>query len=169
MNYISYYQSPLGILLLTSSDGGLTGIHFENDKYPVEDIDSYKEKNNVIFDETKRWLDVYFSGKEPCFIPLLHFTGTPFRQKVCRLMCDIPYSKTSSYGELARAISEEKAKRLSQAVGQAVAHNPISIIVPCHRVIGSNGSLTGYAGGLDRKKYLLALERNKIEGDALLF
>ena len=84
-------------------------------------------------------------------------------------MCDIPYSKTSSYGELARAISEEKAKRLSQAVGQAVAHNPISIIVPCHRVIGSNGSLTGYAGGLDRKKYLLALERNKIEGDGILF
>ena len=161
MNYISYYSSPVGILLLTSSDEGLSGIHFENGRHALKDITSYKEENTAIFDETKRWLDIYFSAKKPNFTPLLHFTGTAFRQKVCRMMCDIPYGNTCSYGELARAISKEKTKRLSQAVGQAVGHNPISIIIPCHRVIGSDGSLTGYAGGLNRKKYLLALEKSE--------
>ena len=131
MNYISYYSSPVGILLLTSSDEGLTGIHFENGRHALKDITSYKEENTAIFDETKRWLDIYFSAKKPNFTPLLHFT----------------------------AISKEKTKRLSQAVGQAVGHNPISIIIPCHRVIGSDGSLTGYGGGIERKKYLLDLEK----------
>ncbi|MGP1438679.1 MAG: methylated-DNA--[protein]-cysteine S-methyltransferase [Treponema sp.] len=163
MNYLSYYQSPLGFLLLTSSNEGLTGIHFDNGKYLPKDIALYKEDNNLFFDETKRWLDIYFSGVKPNFTPKLHFTGTEFRQKVCRLMCDIPYGKTCSYGDIAKALSKDKIARLSQAVGQAVGHNPISIIIPCHRVVGWNGSLTGYGGGLERKKYLLSLEKTNIE------
>ena len=168
MNYISYYQSPLGLLLLTSSDEGLTGIHFEDGKYPPKDIASYKKSANAFFDETKRWLDVYFSKECPNFTPLLHFTGTPFRQQVYRLLCDIPYGKTTCYGKIAKEISYEKHKRLAQAVGQAVGHNPISIIIPCHRVLGSDGSLTGYAGGLDRKKYLLELEKSNNHNDFAL-
>lgn len=170
MNYIDYYQSPIGTLLLTSSDEGVLGIHFENDRYPLRDIDSYKKKNNLFFDETKKWLDIYFSGKCPNFTPLLHFTGTPFRQKICKLLCDIPYGKTLSYGEIAKIILHgEKVTRFAQAVGQAVGHNPISIIIPCHRVIGTNGSLTGYAGGLDRKKYLLELEKSNVYDGNLSF
>ncbi|MGP1414408.1 MAG: methylated-DNA--[protein]-cysteine S-methyltransferase [Treponema sp.] len=161
MSYINYYQSPIGLLLLTSSDEGLTGLYFENGKYLPKDIASYKEKPSFLFDETRRWLDIYFSKKEPNFTPLLHFTGTAFRQKVCKYMCGIPYGATISYGDIARFLTPEKnIKRLSQAVGQAVAHNPISIIIPCHRVIGSNRNLTGYGGGLKRKIYLLALEKD---------
>lgn len=168
MDYINYYHCPLGCLLLTSDYEGLTGIYFEDGKYlPKNNL--YQEKNNLFFDETKKWLDIYFSGKKPNFTPLLHFTGTPFRQTVCRLLCDIPYGKMSTYKEIAKAISIEKVKRLTQAVGQAVGHNPISIIVPCHRVIGSNGSLTGYGGGLTRKQYLLELERTYTHDESLLF
>ena len=160
MNCITHYKSPLGLLLLTSSNEGLTGIYFENGKYLPKDIALYKEKNNSFFDEAKRWLDLYFLGKEPNFTPLLHFTGTPFRQKVCKLMCEIPYGATLSYGKMAKTLAEGKnTKRLSQAVGQAVGHNPISIIIPCHRVVGAKGQLTGYGGGLERKKYLLTLEK----------
>lgn len=161
MIYINYYHCPLGILLLTSSDEGVTGIHFENDKYSMIDIASAKEMSNGFLDETKRWLDIYFSKKCPAFTPCLHFTGTSFRQKVCRIMCNIQYGKTCSYKDIAKMICqrEKGVARLSQAVGQAVGHNPISIIIPCHRVLGSDGSLTGYAGGLERKKYLLDLEK----------
>ena len=168
MDYINYYHSPLGCLLLTSNDEGLTGIHFEDGKYVPKNT-LYQEKNNLFFDETKKWLDIYFSGKKPNFTPLLYFTGTLFRQTVCKLLCDIPYGKTITYKEIAKAISIEKVKRLTQAVGQAVGHNPISIIIPCHRVIGSDGSLTGYGGGLTRKQYLLELERTSIHDESLLF
>jgi len=168
LDYINYYKSPLGCLLLTSNDEGLTGIHFEDGKYVPKNT-LYQEKNNLFFDETKKWLDIYFSGRKPNFTPLLYFTGTPFRQTVCKLLCDIPYGKTITYKEIAKAISIEKIKRLTQAVGQAVGHNPISIIIPCHRVIGSDGSLTGYGGGLSRKQYLLELERTSIHDESLLF
>ena len=163
MNYINYYDSPIGLLLLTFSDEGVTGVHFENDKHPIKNISLYKENTSPFFDETKRWLDIYFLGKEPNFTPILHFTGTAFRQKVCRTMCEIPYGKTCSYKDIAKIIYKSKTAtgRLPQAVGQAVGHNPISIIIPCHRVLGSNGSLTGYGGGLKRKKYLLELEQTR--------
>ena len=157
MNYLNYYQSPLGTLLLTSSKHGLTGIHFENGKYISKDTTLYQEKDNLFFDETKRWLDIYFSG-------------AVFRQKIYRILCDIPYGETCSYGAIAKVIScKEKPTRFSQAVGQAVGHNPISIIIPCHRVLGADGSLTGYGGGLTRKRYLLDLEKAKTSTENLLF
>ena len=112
--------------------------------------------------DTKRWLDVYFTGREPDFTPLLHPTGSSFRQTVWQLLLEIPYGQTTTYGALAKRLN---AGRMSaQAVGGAVGHNPISIIVPCHRVVGTSGSLTGYAGGLDRKIKLLEIEKKDMTG-----
>lgn len=112
--------------------------------------------------DTKRWLDVYFTGREPDFTPPLHPAGSSFRQAVWQLLLEIPYGQTTTYGALAKRLN---AGRMSaQAVGGAVGHNPISIIVPCHRVVGTNGSLTGYAGGLDRKIRLLEMEKTDMTG-----
>ena len=112
-----------------------------------------------VFDAAKRWLDVYFGGKAPGFTPPLHILTTPFRRAVCEIMLAIPFGGTMTYGEIARILARKTGRRMSaQAVGGAVGHNPIALIVPCHRVIGSNGCLTGYGGGLDRKMRLLALE-----------
>ena len=124
------------------------------------------EKDLDIFDDTSRWLDIYFSGKEPDFTPKILITGTPFRKSVAEIMLTIPYGKTMTYGEIANVIAKEKgiAKMSAQAVGGAVGHNSISIIIPCHRVVGTNGSLTGYAGGLDKKIQLLKLEKTDTSG-----
>ena len=113
-----------------------------------------------VLEETKRWLDIYFAGREPDFLPPLHLAGSPFRQEVWALLRQIPYGETTTYRALAEAVARKRGlRRMSaQAVGGAVGHNPISIIVPCHRVVGSDGSLTGYAGGLERKVQLLRLE-----------
>lgn len=109
-----------------------------------------------VFAETRRWLDCYFSGKDPGFLPPLNPQGTPFQQKVWQELLNIPYGTTVSYGEIARRIG----CRSAQAIGQAVHRNPIAIIIPCHRVIGADGSLTGYASGLDMKRCLLQLEKH---------
>lgn len=116
-----------------------------------------------MFAETAKWLDVYFSGKEPDFMPDILITGTPFRKRVAEIVLTIPYGKTMTYGEIASIIANEKGieKMSARAVGGAVGHNSISIIIPCHRVVGTNGSLTGYAGGFDRKIALLNLEKNE--------
>ena len=106
-----------------------------------------------------RWLDLYFAGKEPDFSPALNPTGTAFQMSVWAILQTIPFGETTTYGAIARRLEEQTKKRMSaQAVGGAVGRNPISIIVPCHRVIGADGSLTGYAGGLDKKEYLLRTE-----------
>lgn len=117
-----------------------------------------------MFAEAKRWLDIYFSGKEPDFSVPLHFTGTEFQNEVWELLLAIPYGQTTTYGELARRIAGKRGvKHMSaQAVGGAIGHNNISVIVPCHRVVGTNGSLTGYAGGIDKKVKLLELEKADI-------
>lgn len=129
------------------------------DNHSIEEA-RFKEKELPVFDAVKTWLDIYFSGKEPDFTPPLHLTGSPFRLSVWKLLQQIPYGKTMTYGELARRIAGQRGlpHMSAQAVGGAVGHNPISIIVPCHRVVGSDGSLTGYAGGVDKKQRLLALE-----------
>ena len=116
-------------------------------------------KDLPVFGEAVKWLDLYFAGKEPDFMPALSPSGTTFQQAVWEILRTIPYGATTSYGTIAKCLEKRAGKRMSaQAVGGAVGRNPISILIPCHRVIGANGSLTGYAGGLDKKEYLLELE-----------
>lgn len=165
MQYINHYDSPIGNILLAADNIGLTGLWFEGQKYFALHLDiEHQEKDLPVFTEAKRWLDIYFSGKEPDFTIPLHYKGTDFQKDVWEILCSIPYGKTMTYGEIARQIASKRGlKRMSaQAVGGAVGHNPISIIVPCHRVIGANGTLTGYAGGIDKKVKLLTLERCRV-------
>ena len=162
MQYTNKYQSPLGDILLAADDVGLTGLWFEGQKYFALYLDKeHKEKELPVFVKAKEWLDIYFSGKEPNFKLPLHFIGTPFQKEVWEILSSIPYGKTIPYGEIAKQLAKKRnIKQMSaQAVGGAVSHNEISIIVPCHRVVGANGSLSGYAGGIDKKIALLKLEK----------
>lgn len=167
MHYISHYNSQIGRLLLTTDDNGLTGLWFLEGKYQYYTLDKekYTEKENNIIKETKKWLDLYFQGKNPNFCPPLNPTGSKFQEEVWEILKQIPYGKTITYKEIAKEIAEQRKIKVmsAQAIGGAVGHNKISIIIPCHRVIGTNGKLTGYAGGLDKKYKLLALEGYNIE------
>ena len=155
MLFLTHYASPLGPILLAADETGLTGLWFEGQKYFPSFLGvDYQEKETPVLTETARWLDVYFSRKDPGFLPPLHPQGSPFRQTVWDILLTIPRGQTITYGEIARRLGVRSA----QAVGGAVGHNPISILIPCHRVVGSDGSLTGYAGGFDRKTRLLQLE-----------
>lgn len=155
MLFLTHYASPLGPILLAADETGLTGLWFEAQKYFPSFLGvDYQEKETPVLTETARWLDVYFSGKDPGFLPPLHPQGSPFRQTVWDILLTIPRGQTMTYGEIARRLGVHSA----QAVGGAVGHNPISILIPCHRVVGSDGSLTGYAGGVERKARLLQLE-----------
>lgn len=160
MTYTTTYDSPLGRLLLAADDEGLTGVWFEEQKHFAAELPpEYKEGCTPALADACRWLDLYFAGQKPGFTPKLHFIGSEFRQAVWALLLKIPYGQTVAYGALAEQLARETGHRVSaQAVGGAVGHNPVSVIVPCHRVVGGNGSLTGYAGGFDRKIYLLNLE-----------
>ena len=161
MQYITTYRSPLGEILLAADEIGLTGLWFDGEKFYADSLDPEHEERNVpVFDVVKKWLDIYFSVREPDFMPPVHMIGSEFRQQVWKLLREIPYGETITYGGLAKRLARERGlERMSaQAVGGAVGHNPISIIIPCHRVVGTNGSLTGYAGGLQRKIKLLKLE-----------
>ena len=159
--YTSIYPSRLGDILLAADEIGLTGLWFFGQSYfadtlPAEQI----AQETPILAQAKEWLDEYFSGKEPDFTPTLHPMGSPFRQAVWKLLLQIPYGQTTTYGEIARQLEklQNRPHMSAQAVGGAVGHNGISIIIPCHRVVGTKGSLTGYAGGLDKKMALLELE-----------
>ena len=155
MLFLTHYASPLGPILLAADETGLTGLWFEAQKYFPSFLGvDYQEKETPVLTETVRWLDVYFSGKDPGFLPPLHPQGSPFRQTVWDILLTITRGQTMTYGEIARRLGVHSA----QAVGGAVGHNPISILIPCHRVVGSDGSLTGYAGGVERKARLLQLE-----------
>ena len=161
MQYTTTYHSPLGEILLAADEIGLTGLWFDGEKYYAWNLDeNHEEKEVPVFQEAKRWLDIYFSGKEPDFKVPLHFTGTDFQNQVWQILCSIPYGQTMTYGEIARELASRRGTKSmsAQAVGGAVGHNEISIIVPCHRVVGASGSLTGYAGGIDKKIALLKLE-----------
>ena len=165
MTYIQHYDSPLGGILLAADEIGLTGLWFYGQKYFARGLpDERVEQETPVLAETKRWLDVYFSGKEPDFTPPLHPVGSAFRRSVWEILLQIPYGQTTTYGEIARRLAEKQglARMSAQAVGGAVGHNEISIIIPCHRVVGTNGNLTGYAGGTAKKKKLLELERADI-------
>ncbi len=161
MVFTCHYESPLGGILLAADEIGLTGLWFDGQKYFARDLPAeHTEQETPVLAEAKRWLDIYFTGRNPDFLPLLHPIGSTFRQSVWEILLQIPYGKTITYGEIARQLAERQgtAKVSAQAVGGAVGHNVISIIVPCHRVVGTNGSLTGYAGGIGRKVKLLELE-----------
>ncbi len=167
MQYTTTYQSPMGKILLAADDIGLTGLWFEGQKYYAHNLDKeHEEKKVPVFEEVKHWLDIYFAGKKPDFIPPVHMLGTPFQMEVWEILSRIPYGETITYGEIAKKVAVERGlQRMSaQAVGNAVGRNNISIIVPCHRVVGTNGSLTGYAGGIDKKTALLKLEGAFKEG-----
>ena len=162
-----HYDSPLGGILLAADEIGLTGLWFDGEKYFADHLPAeHAEQETPILAEVKRWLDIYFAGREPDFLPPLHPIGSAFRQSVWEILLQIPYGKTTTYGEIARQLAEKrKLPRMSaQAVGGAVGHNEISIIIPCHRVVGTNGSLTGYAGGIDKKMKLLKLECTDMTG-----
>lgn len=162
LQYISYYNSPLGNILLAADDTGLTGLWFCGQKhFPIIDKDNWIEKETNLLNKTKDWLDIYFSGKNPSFIPELHLTGTPFQISVWNILQKIHYGETTSYNKISEILLREKniAGMSPRAVGGAVGKNKISLIIPCHRVLGTNGGLTGYAGGINRKAKLLELER----------
>lgn len=160
MLYTSHYASPLGGMTLVSDGTALVGLYFDGQKYAAEGLDATRtQKNLPVFEEARRWLDVYFSGRKPDFTPPTAPAGTAFQQSVWEILRTIPYGQTVTYGAIARRIEQNTGRRMSaQAVGGAVGRNPISILIPCHRVVGTNGSLTGYAGGLDKKAYLLRIE-----------
>lgn len=162
MTFINRFHSPMGNITLASNGEALTGLWFDGQKYFGNNLpEECVEKELPVFLETKRWLEVYFQGKEPDFTPSLSFSATPFREAVWEILLLIPYGKTMTYGEISRKIAKQYglSRMSAQAVGGAVGHNPISIIVPCHRVVGTNGSLTGYAGGIKKKIGLLTLEK----------
>lgn len=162
MQYITNYDSYIGKILLACDETGLTGLWLENEKYYANNLDpEHKAKETPVFDKAKRWLDIYFKGIEPDFMPPIHMLGTPFQIEIWEYLLKIPYGKTTTYGKLAKKVAQKRGiERMSaQAVGGAVGHNEISIIIPCHRVVGTSGSLTGYAGGINKKIELLKLEK----------
>lgn len=167
MQYITKYDSPVGNITLAGDDEGLTGLWIEGQKYFAYYLDPVHEEGDCpAFTETKEWLDIYFEGKDPGFTPQIHMVGTEFQKSVWEILLEIPYGKTTTYGEIAKKIAAKRglAHMSAQAVGGAVGHNEISIIIPCHRVVGTNGSLTGYAGGIDKKVHLLTLEKADMAG-----
>ena len=165
MEYTHHYHSPIGGITLASDGDALLGLWFDGQKYFADALDGdyryCEEKDLPVFRMTDRWLDIYFGGKAPDFTPPLRMKTTDFRREVWEILLTIPYGQTMSYGEIAKQLGEKRllsSKTSARAVGGAVGHNSISLIIPCHRVIGADGSLTGYAGGLDKKIWLLKHE-----------
>lgn len=161
MVYTSEYASPLGGIILACDDNAIIGLWFSGQKYFGSTLPMHTEaKAHPLLQDARRWLDIYFSGKAPGFLPPLRYDSTPFRKAVCDIMLTIPYGRTMTYGQIARELARQQGREKvsAQAVGGAVGHNPISLLIPCHRVVGTGGSLTGYAGGIDRKMQLLRLE-----------
>lgn len=162
MEYTCHYSSPLGGITLASDGEALFGLWFDEQKYFADTLGKdHEEKELDVFKQTREWLDIYFSGKAPDFTPSLKMKTTAFRKAVWEILLTIPYGQTVTYGEIATAMAKKRdlAQMSAQAVGGAVGHNSISLIIPCHRVVGTDGSLTGYAGGLDKKLKLLEMEQ----------
>lgn len=161
MYFTSHYTSPLGGITLASDGQALTGLWFDGQKYFADTLPSeHTEAELPVFEQTGRWLDRYFAGKTSDFTPTLRLLGSPFRLAVWEILYQIPYGSVMTYGEIAARLAKQRGvpRMSAQAVGGAVGHNPVSLIVPCHRVVGSGGSLTGYAGGVEKKAALLRLE-----------
>lgn len=168
MKYYCKENSPLGIITLTSDGVNLTGLWLDGQKGQIGDA-IFKEDLEV-FNVVKQWLHAYFNQEAPSITNLkISLKGSPFRKRVWELLCDIPYGSVTTYGAIASILAKEKGihRMSAQAVGNAVGNNPIAIIIPCHRVIGSNNSLTGYAGGIHYKEALLKLEGHVIQKSIL--
>ena len=164
MDFTHRFNSPLGGITMASDGEALTGLWFDGQKYFAESLEKeYEERMLPVFDLADKWLNLYFSGSEPGFLPPLLMRTTEFRKTVWEILLSIPYGKTMTYGEIADRIAAGRglSRMSAQAVGGAVAHNAISLMIPCHRVVGTDGSLTGYAGGLEKKIWLLELEKIK--------
>ena len=162
MEFTHHYPSPLGTILTASDGDAITGLWFEGQKYFAAALDrEHEDRDLPVFAETDRWLNIYFSCKAPDFTPPLRMKTTPFRRAVWEILLTIPYGQTVTYGEIAERIAKERGIKYisAQAIGGAVGHNAISLIIPCHRVIGADGSLTGYAAGIDKKRKLLEMEK----------
>lgn len=163
MYYQTTYNSPIGKIFLVSDENDLIGLWLEGQKYfqaTLKEEPVYNDRIEIL-NKTKKWLDCYFKGEKPHINKLsLKPQGSEFRQAVWKILCEIPYGQVTTYGKIADEVAKRmnKEKMSAQAVGNAVGHNPISIIIPCHRVVGTNGSLTGYAGGIDKKMALLKHE-----------
>lgn len=169
MIYRTDYESPLGRVTLASDGESIVGLWLEGQKYFGDTVNGemHREDRLAIFAKTRDWLDRYFRGEKPAITEiLLAPAGNRFRQEVWKILCDIPYGEVMTYGAIARMIAERlgREKMSAQAVGGAVGHNPVSIIIPCHRVVGANGSLTGYAGGIRTKIRLLQHEKADMTG-----
>lgn len=167
MQYTSHYNSTIGGITLACDGEALTGLWFDGQKYFADTLGKeHEDKDLPIFTETKKWLDIYFNGEVPDFTPSIHMIGSDFRKAVWEVLMKIPYGQTTTYGQIAKQIANKKgiSRMSSQAIGGAVGHNSISLIVPCHRVVGTNGSLTGYAGGIDKKIWLLKHEGVNMDG-----
>ena len=163
MAYKTYYSSPIGELTLAGDDKNIVGLWMQGQKYYGGTVSEEMIKNDElpIFIKTKNWLDRYFAGEKPSISELsLLPRGGEFRKMIWDILCEIPYGELTTYGEISKKVAKKMNRKSmsSQAVGGAVGHNPISIIIPCHRVVGSNGSLTGFAGGIEKKIKLLELE-----------
>ncbi len=166
MQYTFQYHTDLGEILLAADDIGLTGLWFYGQKYFALSLEKeHEEKDLSVFEKAKRWLDLYFAGIEPDFAVPLHLIGTDFQKTVWEILCEIPYGHTAAYADIAQQFCAKKGmKHMSaQAVGGAIARNPISVIVPCHRVIRKNGTPGGYAGGAYKKIALLRLEQKTVQ------
>ena len=163
MTFTQRYNSPMGGILLAADEIGLTGVWFDGQKYFARGLPKEQtERNTPVLSAARRWLDVYFTGREPDFMPPLNPIGSGFQRAVWELLLQIPYGQTTTYGALAQKLAQQQglAHMSAQAVGGAVGRNKISILIPCHRVVGTGGRLTGYAGGVDRKAGLLELEHS---------
>ena len=157
MEYTQVYDSPLGRITLASDGEALTGLWFDGQKHYASTLEKeHREKALPVFKQAERWLDLYFAGERPDFTPPLRLKGPAFRRAVWELLLTVPRGETVSYGQLAQRLGLPRTS--ARAVGGAVGRNPVSLIVPCHRVVGADGSLTGYAGGVERKRWLLELE-----------
>ena len=161
MDYTYHYSSPIGGITMASNGESLTGLWFDGQKYFASTLSQrHVEKQLPVFDRTCEWLDLYFSGKGPDFMPPVFMYVSNFRRDVYEILMTIPFGETMTYKEVADLIAKKHRiiSMSAQAVGGAIAHNPISLVIPCHRVIGADGALTGYAGGIDKKRSLLEME-----------
>ena len=165
MDYTAPYPSPLGTMTMASDGTHLIGLWFDGQKYfgSTLSADPEERPDLPIFGMTRKWLNVYFGGDLPSSVPPIHLRLGAFRRLVCERLLAIPYGETTTYGEMGRIIAIQRggASLSAQAIGGAVGHNPISLIIPCHRVVAANGSLCGYAGGLERKAFLLDMEKRE--------